>query len=96
MFQEVRRPNGDLDQVNDYKELMMAFDCIIARSGTEIRCYQRLSRGVPMYAVLTLFCSTLSGYNLFANAEVSVQLCKIFDVGGEFSVPLPVLTMNEQ
>lgn len=57
------------------------------RSGTEIRCYQQPCHGVPIYAVLALFCNTPSGYNVLTNAEVNAQLHKIFMSEVKFSSP---------
>ncbi|KAI6098279.1 Phophatidylserine decarboxylase-domain-containing protein [Pisolithus croceorrhizus] len=98
MFDEVRRPNGDLDQVGDYKELMMTLDRIITQA-PRFGGANNLVMGVPMYAVLAPFCNTPSGFNVFTNAKVNAQLHKIFDVWAEFLVSPEsryVLTTNEQ
>ncbi|KAI5997823.1 phosphatidylserine decarboxylase-like protein [Pisolithus orientalis] len=98
MFDEVRRPDGDLDHVNDYKELMKTLDRIITQA-PKFGGANNLVMGVPMYAVLAPFCNTPSGYNIFTNPKVNAQLHKIFDVWAAFLVSPEsryVLTTNEQ
>ncbi|KAI6044396.1 Phophatidylserine decarboxylase-domain-containing protein [Pisolithus marmoratus] len=98
MFDEVRRPNGDSDNVKDYRELMVTLNRIITQA-PRFGGANNLVMGVPMYAVLAPFCNTPSGYNIFINAKVNAQLHKIFDVWAEFLVSPEsryVLTKKDQ
>ncbi|KAI5997796.1 phosphatidylserine decarboxylase-domain-containing protein [Pisolithus orientalis] len=100
MFDEVRRPNGDigyvswrLQGVNERRSTALSLrhpDSVVSIT---------LSRVFPMYAVLAPFCNTPSGYSIFTNPKVNAQLHKIFDVWAAFLVSPEsryVLTTNEK
>ncbi|KAL4062121.1 Phophatidylserine decarboxylase-domain-containing protein [Scleroderma yunnanense] len=79
MFDQVVRPkNAELRKMEDYHDLMAAFNTILRSPPIYKDGPVRLVATMPFYAAIALFCDTPAGFNAFIHPEINTKIYNIY------------------